>query len=76
MSRKKLEQQIAEDFDGLTGGEIYYHIIQNIEKIMIERALEITGGNKIRAAGLLGINRNTLLSKIRFLKINAGKFRK
>lgn len=40
-----------------------------IEKYLIARALKITDGNNIQAAALLGINRNTLHSKIKKYKI-------
>ncbi len=35
-----------------------------IEKGMIERAIRLTAGNKVQAASLLGINRNTLRNKM------------
>jgi two-component system nitrogen regulation response regulator GlnG len=40
-----------------------------VEKPLIELALEATGGNQLRAAELLGINRNTLRKKILSLGI-------
>ncbi|MGA1844782.1 MAG: helix-turn-helix domain-containing protein, partial [bacterium] len=39
-------------------------IISLLEKEMIERAIRLTGGNKVQAASLLGINRNTLRNKM------------
>lgn len=39
-------------------------IMSLIEKGMIERAIHFTGGNKVQAAALLGINRNTLRNKM------------
>ncbi len=36
-----------------------------VERISIEHALEKTGGNRTRAAGLLGISRGTLISRLR-----------
>lgn len=44
--------------------ELYRVVIERVERPMIEAVLEHTGGNQIRAAGLLGINRNTLRKKI------------
>jgi two-component system nitrogen regulation response regulator GlnG len=44
--------------------EIYRSIIERVERPMIEAALARTEGNQIRAAALLGINRNTLRKKI------------
>lgn len=39
--------------------------LDDAERRHIARMLEYTGGNKRRAAGLLGISRSTLLNKIR-----------
>src|SRR5690606_15708341 len=39
--------------------------LDDAERRHIARMLEFTGGNKRRAAGLLGISRSTLLNKIR-----------
>lgn len=45
-------------------GNIYEKIIRKIEKPLIESVLNITNGNKKKAAQILGINRNTLSKKI------------
>lgn len=45
--------------------DIYRVTIDAVEKELIETILERTFGNQIKAAKLLGINRNTLRSKIR-----------
>ena len=39
--------------------------LKQIERFYIERALERTGGNKSRAAGMLGISRKTLIDKVK-----------
>jgi two-component system, NtrC family, response regulator AtoC len=44
-------------------------IIEAIERRMIAEALELSGGVKARAAGLLGINRTTLVEKIKRLAL-------
>ena len=44
-------------------------VIGQVEKPLIELTLEYTGGNQLKAAELLGINRNTLRKKITDLKI-------
>ena len=49
---------------------IHAPVVRDIEKPLIERALELTGGNQIRAAEILGLNRNTLRKKIRDLGID------
>ena len=40
-------------------------ILEAVEERMIAEALERTGGNKNRAAELLGLNRTTLVEKLR-----------
>lgn len=56
-------------------GELYDFLLRIIEKPLIENVLSKTGGNQIRAADILGINRNTLHSKIRKLNIDVEKFK-
>nr|MBA2339644.1 sigma-54-dependent Fis family transcriptional regulator [Pyrinomonadaceae bacterium] len=46
--------------------------LEDLEKVVIERTLQRTGGNKQAAANLLGIYRPRLYSKIRKYKIDVG----
>jgi nitrogen regulation protein NR(I) len=48
-------------------------VIDNMEKKLILRALEKTGGVKNRAAELLGLNRTTLIEKLKKKNINFKK---
>ncbi len=48
---------------------LYSRILCEVEKPLIECCLRVTGGNQIKAAALLGLNRNTLRKKIRELGI-------
>ncbi|GIW44445.1 MAG: acetoacetate metabolism regulatory protein AtoC [Candidatus Binatia bacterium] len=52
---------------------LYSWMLQRVERPLIELALERTGGNQLRAAALLGINRNTLHKKMRQLHIALGR---
>ena len=56
-------------------GKIYEKAIEDTERRVIEKALERTFGNQIKAAKILGINRNTLHAKISRFKIHVEKFK-
>ena len=44
--------------------EVYHQVMERIERPLLETVLQHTAGNQLRAASLLGINRNTLRKKI------------
>ena len=48
---------------------LYSRVLQEVEKPLIMLTLQATRGNQIRAAHVLGLNRNTLRKKIRELDI-------
>ena len=48
-------------------------MVSETEKAAIEVSLEKTKGNQIKAAKILGINRNTLKSKMEKYKIGVSK---
>ncbi len=50
-------------------GRLHQHIADCVERPLIELILRRTGGNQVKAAELLGINRNTLRKRIRELRI-------
>lgn len=56
-------------------GIAYRLIVERVEQELIEKALEITEGNQIVAAKVLGINRNTIRNKIRKFGIKVSKFK-
>jgi len=66
---------IDNSFITIQKGEIYKAVIGDTEKALIEKALECTSGNQITAARLLGINRNTIRSKIKKLNIDVNRFK-
>jgi two-component system nitrogen regulation response regulator GlnG len=45
-------------------GDVHRRILERVERPLLETVLAHTGGNQIRAAAILGINRNTLHKKI------------
>ncbi|KNG93038.1 sigma-54-dependent Fis family transcriptional regulator [Pseudaestuariivita atlantica] len=55
---------------------LYARILREVEAPLIEISLDATGGNQIKCAELLGINRNTLRKKINDLDISVTRRRK
>jgi two-component system nitrogen regulation response regulator GlnG len=68
-----VERHLARYFAGFANGlpppGLYHRILREVEYPLISAALAATRGNQIRAADLLGVNRNTLRKKIRDLDI-------
>lgn len=46
-------------------GGLYAHMLQEVERPLLILALQRCEGNQLKAAALLGINRNTLRKKLR-----------
>ncbi len=66
--RQKL-QHFLEKWHGYDVDDLYEVVIQRVEKPLIELVLQKTDGNQLKAAKMLGINRNTLHKKLKTLKI-------
>jgi two-component system nitrogen regulation response regulator GlnG len=69
-----VEQKLAECVRGLGRREsanLYDLMIGLVERPLLQAVLRETGGNQLRAAALLGINRNTLRKKLRELGLSA-----
>ncbi|MDX5362048.1 MAG: nitrogen regulation protein NR(I) [Alphaproteobacteria bacterium] len=64
-----LNRYFAAHGDDLPPAGLYERILREVELPLITASLAATRGNQIRAADLLGINRNTLRKKIRDLDI-------
>jgi two-component system nitrogen regulation response regulator GlnG len=58
-ARECLHQSLAGE-----SSELHTTIVAAVERPLIEFVLEETGGNQLRAAAVLGLNRNTLRKKI------------
>ena len=68
-------KELDEIFLTIGRGKVYNKVIGDTEKMLIKEALKRSFGNQSIAAKLLGINRNTLRSKVRKLKIDSTSFR-
>ncbi|MEG3617353.1 nitrogen regulation protein NR(I) [Magnetovibrio sp. PR-2] len=55
--------------DGLPSPGLYERILHEIERPLLQLTLDATRGNQVKAADVLGLNRNTLRKKIRELEI-------
>jgi len=55
-------------------GALYHGALAVLEKPLFEHALARTGGNQLRAAQMLGINRNTLRKRLDELAIDPERF--
>ena len=67
--RRKIKEILRQQDNGGVIANLYDNVIQQIERPLIELCLEHTHGNQLRAAAMLGINRNTLHKKITQLRI-------
>src|SRR2546429_476827 len=67
-ARHRLAELLERDA-GVPVGELHATLISAAERPLIEIALERSGGNQVKAAEMLGINRNTLRKKISELGI-------
>ena len=67
--------KLFDSLDNETEIQLFEKFISQIEKQLISKTLKYYSGNQIRSSKLLGINRNTLRSKIKKYKIST-KFNK
>jgi len=74
LSLEEIIQRKLDDYFNRTRGvdveNLYSLVIERVERPLIELTLKATRGNQIRAAQILGINRNTLRKKINNLRIS------
>jgi two-component system nitrogen regulation response regulator GlnG len=66
---RHIKDFLAAHNDGLGVTDVYDKIIAEVERPLIRLTLAATRGNQIKAASMLGLNRNTLRKKIRDLEI-------
>lgn len=64
-----MQRYFASFGDGLPPPGLYHRVLTEVEYPLIMAALTATRGNQIKAADILGLNRNTLRKKIRDLGV-------
>lgn len=69
-----VEHKLQDYFHNLNGHHpiqgLYDQVIKEVERPLLRLTLAFCSGNKLKAAELLGINRNTLSRKLKELKDN------
>jgi len=68
-AERHIRQFLAAHRDGEGPSDIYEQVLAEVERPLIQMTLAATRGNQIKAAAMLGLNRNTLRKKIRDLDI-------
>jgi two-component system nitrogen regulation response regulator GlnG len=70
-----IERKLALEFLDAPGGMpppgLYDRIVEEVSRPLIRLTLDATRGNQVRAAEVLGLNRNTLRKKISDLGLEA-----
>lgn len=78
VARATLEELVVREVEELMDADedardVHREMLERVERPLLEVVLDRTQGNQIRAAALLGINRNTLRKKITDLGIDLPK---
>jgi len=58
---------VVRDSAAAESGRLYRSVMARVETPLLRHALELSAGNQLKAARLLGINRNTLRKRLRLL---------
>jgi two-component system nitrogen regulation response regulator GlnG len=72
-AERHLRDYFAAHKGGLPPAGLYDRVLREIERPLIQLTLGATRGNQLKAAQLLGLNRNTLRKKIRELDIDIAR---
>jgi two-component system nitrogen regulation response regulator GlnG len=72
-AERHLREYFAAHNGGLPPTGLYDRVLREVERPLIRLTLGATRGNQLKAAQLLGLNRNTLRKKIRELDIEVGR---
>lgn len=70
-----LESKLSNYFKDLNGekpcSQLYEHMMEAMERPLLLMALEYCGGNKLKAAEFLGMNRNTFCKKLKTYQMDS-----
>ena len=72
-AERHLRDYFAAHKGGLPPAGLYDRVLREVERPLIQLSLGATRGNQLRAAQLLGVNRNTLRKKVRELDIEVAR---
>ena len=61
--------QLVDRLSTAKAGRLYREALELLERPLLGHVLTLTGGNQLRAARLLGLNRNTLRKRCRELQL-------
>jgi two-component system, NtrC family, nitrogen regulation response regulator GlnG len=70
---QKLAGYFADQPDGIPPAGLYDRVLEEVERPLIQLTLAATRGNQVRAAEILGLNRNTLRKKIQDLGVEMAR---
>ena len=73
---QKLAGYFADQPDGIPPTGLYDRVLEDLERPLIQLTLAATRGNQVRAAEILGLNRNTLRKKIQDLGVEMARGRR
>ncbi|CAA7621783.1 nitrogen regulation protein NR(I) [Magnetospirillum sp. SS-4] len=73
MVERHLREYFGNHGDSLPPAGLHDRVLREVEKPLVTLAMEATRGNQIKAAHLLGLNRNTLRKKIKDLDIQISR---
>jgi DNA-binding NtrC family response regulator len=62
-ARTTLQERLVDSRDA-TSASAFHDVVDLVETALIQEALAITGGNQVKAAAILGVNRATLRKKM------------
>lgn len=75
--RESIERHLMREFakaePGLPDADLYHRVLHEMEVPLLQLALSACNGNQVKAAELLGLNRNTLRKKITDHRIRFSK---